>query len=59
MRVVPRPAFRALVRDGAVTAETPVFVTTLDSLGALRASGIERPAAESWHARVFRIPVPA
>src|SRR5690606_23366861 len=59
VRVVPRPAFRALVRDGAVTAETPVFVTTLDSLGDLRASGIERPAAESWHARVFRIPVPA
>ncbi len=59
VQVVPRPTFRALVRDGAVTADTPVFVTTLDSLGDLRAGGIERPAAESWHARVFRIPVPA
>lgn len=59
VQAVPRPAFRALVRDGAVTAETPVFVTTLDSLGDLRAGGLERPAAETWHARVFRIPTPA
>ena len=58
VRTVPRPAFRALVRDGAVTAETPVFVTTLDSLGDLRSGGLERPAAEAWHARVFRIPTP-
>lgn len=56
VHAVPRPAFRALVRDGAVTAETPVFVTTLDTLGDLRAGGLERPAAEAWHARVFRIP---
>ena len=59
IRAVTRPAFRALVRDGAVTAETPVFVTTLDALGDLRTGGLERPAAEAWHARVFRIPTPA
>ena len=59
VQAVPRPAFRTLVRDGAVTAETPVFVTTLDTLGALRADDLERPAAEAWHARVFRIPTPA
>lgn len=59
VQAVPRPAFRGLVRDGAVTAETPVFVTTLDTLGDLRTGGLERPAAEAWHARVFRIPTPA
>lgn len=59
VQAVARPAFRALVRDGVVTAETPVFVTTLDTLGDLRGGGLERPAAEAWHARVFRIPTPA
>lgn len=59
VRVVPRPAFRALVRSGEVTAETPVFVTTLETLGALRAGGLEQPAGEAWHARAFRIPVAA
>ena len=56
VQVVPRPTFRSLVRDGLVTADTPVFVTTLDTLGDLRAGGLERPAGEAWHSRVFRIP---
>lgn len=56
VQVVPRPIFRGLVRDGTVTAETPVFVTTLETIGDLRAGGLERPAGETWHGRTFRIP---
>lgn len=55
VQVLPRPAFRQLVRDGAVTEATPVFDTTITSLGVLRAEGLERPAAESWHGRIFRL----
>lgn len=55
VQAVPRATFRHQARDGTVTAETPVFVTTADTLGELRAEGLERPAAETWHARVFRL----
>jgi hypothetical protein len=53
VRAVPRPAFRRLAREGAVEATTPVFDLTLDTVGALRAEGVERPAGRSWHGRVF------
>ena len=56
VQVVPRPVFRGLVREGAITATTPVFVTTAETLGEFRAGGLERPAGETWHAQVFRIP---
>lgn len=59
VEVLPRPAFRQRVRDGAVTAETPVFVTTLDTVAALRESGLERPAGATWHGRTFRLSEPA
>ncbi len=59
VEVLPRPAFRQRVRDGAVTTETPVFVTTLDTVGALRDGGLERPAGTTWHGRTFRLPEPA
>lgn len=59
VQAVSRPAFRRLARDGAVTATTPVFVTTAETLGALRADGLERPAGEAWHGRVFRLAEPA
>lgn len=51
-----RPAFRAHVQAGRVTAATPVFDPGLTRLGEARAQGLERPAHASWHARVFRIP---
>lgn len=57
--VVPRPTFRKLVRDGVVTAATSVFDTTLDTVGALRERGLERPAGTTWHARIFRLTEPA
>ena len=53
IRVASRPEFRALARDGAVDASTPVFDTTLTRLSALRATGLERPARDSWHGRTF------
>jgi hypothetical protein len=59
VEVLPRPAFRQRVRDGVVTAETPVFVTTLDTVGALREGGLERPAGATWHGRTFRLSEPA
>ena len=59
VQAVPRPAFRRLARDGDVTAATPVFVTTAETLGTLRADGLERPAGEAWHGRVFRLAEPA
>lgn len=59
IQVLPRPAFRQLARDGAVTSTTPVFDTTVSTLGALREHGLERPAGSTWHGRVFRLMEPA
>jgi hypothetical protein len=59
VRTVPRSEFRQLGRSGALTADTPVFDTTITSLGVLRVEGLERPAGQSWHAHVFRLGQPA
>lgn len=53
IRVVSRPAFRALAGSGDVDSATPVFDTTLTRLAVLREGGLERPARESWHGRAF------
>lgn len=50
---VPRRIFRELVERGDVSAESPVFDMTIETLGQLRSGGFERPAGETWHARVF------
>jgi hypothetical protein len=50
VQVSDRPAFRALASAGGVTGQTPVFDTTVTTVGAWRAA-FEKPAAESWHAR--------
>ena len=55
---LPRSAFKRLVADGTVTAQTRVFDVSLTMLGQLRNGGFEKPAGASWHARVFRIPNP-
>lgn len=55
VRTASRARFRALATEGAVTAATPVLDPSLTTLGALRRGDLERPAAESWHARVFRL----
>ena len=54
-RTAARPAFRRLAREGAVTGETRVLDLTATDLGALRAAGVERPAAETWHGQVFGV----
>ncbi|MES2524677.1 MAG: hypothetical protein V4617_18420 [Gemmatimonadota bacterium] len=46
-----RSAFMAAARAGEVTTGTPVFDTTVATVGEWRAR-FERPAAESWHARL-------
>lgn len=46
---VPRADFAMMGQDGDVTGDTPVFDTTITSLGDFRAR-FERPARQSWHA---------
>lgn len=58
VKSLPRSAFKKLVADGTVTAETRVFDVSLMTLGQLRNGAFEQPAGTSWHARVFRIPTP-
>jgi hypothetical protein len=59
VRALPRPAFREEVRQGRVTGATTVIDTTISDLHALRSHGVERPAAATWHGRVFRLASPA
>ncbi len=52
-----RPTFRRLVAEGAVLAGTPVVDVTPETVGALRAVGAVRPAAEAWTGRAFGLAV--
>ena len=54
-QTLPRPAFRQLVRDGSADGTTHVLDLTADTVGALRANGLARPAADTWAARAFRL----
>lgn len=56
VRTGTRQEFRQAVGSGSVHGATPVFDTSIASLGVLRSAGLERPASRSWHARAFRIP---
>jgi hypothetical protein len=47
-----RSAFRAAAARGDITADTHVFDTTVTTLGNWR-SHFERPARDSWHARLI------
>jgi len=49
-----RPTFREAAAGGAVSAESPVFDTTVTTAGAYRA-GFEVAAAESWHAKLLPV----
>lgn len=49
VRSATRPGFVASAGSGEITADTPVFDTSLTRLGDVRAR-FERPAGESWHA---------
>ncbi|MDQ8161985.1 MAG: hypothetical protein P3C10_05310 [Gemmatimonadota bacterium] len=49
-----RPVFREAAAGGAVVPETPVFDTTVTTVGAYRA-GFEKAAAESWHGKLLPV----
>lgn len=51
-QAVPRSAFRAMAREGVVTAGTPVLDLTADTLAEAR-NGLRKPASASWHGRAF------
>lgn len=51
VQCVDRATYATRVRDGAIGADTPVFDTTLTTLGSYRAC-FERPASSSWHAQL-------
>ena len=53
VRTVSRGDFRRMAADGEVSADVPVFDTTLTSLRQLREGALERPASETWHGRAF------
>ncbi len=47
IRVSPRAVFESLAADGQISAETPVFETLVETVGAWR-TAFERPAGASW-----------
>jgi hypothetical protein len=49
VHALPRADFERLAADGEVNGDTPVFDTTLTTVGDLRQK-FERPARQSWHA---------
>ena len=54
---VDRATFQKRLDSGQISAESPVFDTTLQTLGQLRSGALETPLESAWHARAFRIPV--
>lgn len=49
-----RPVFREAAAAGTVILDTPVFDTTVTTVGAYRA-GFEKAAAESWHGKLLPV----
>ena len=45
--------FQKLVSSGRIVPDTPVFDTTITTLGELREGGLEKPFQDSWHAERF------
>ena len=52
VRSTTRTGFSASARSGEITADTPVFDTSLTRLGDVR-TRFERPAGESWHSALL------
>ncbi len=53
VRTASRAEFRALAEAGGVGPDTRVFDTSLTRVAQVRDGELERPAAETWHGRVF------
>ena len=45
--------FQKLVSSGRIVPDTPVFDTTITTLGELREGGLEKPFQDSWHGARF------
>ena len=45
--------FQKLTSSGRILPDTPVFDTTITTLGELRAGDLEKPFRDSWHAARF------
>jgi hypothetical protein len=52
VRSATRPQFTAAAAEGVITPETPVFDTSLTTLGEAR-ERFERPVSDSWHAALL------
>ena len=52
IRTASRGEFVKAAREGAVTESTKVYDTTVNTVGGWRSS-FERPAAETWHAKLL------
>ena len=52
-----RLAFQQKLDSGKIGSATPVFDTTVATLGQLRAGALESTLQKCWHARAFRVPV--
>jgi hypothetical protein len=59
VRQASRQEFRALAEEGRVDGATTVFDLTAGRLADVREGRWERPAAESWHARLLPSSAPA
>jgi len=53
IRTVSRAEFRALVADGGIGADVPVFDTSLTRVEQARVGELERSATETWHGQAF------
>jgi hypothetical protein len=53
IEVASRPDFKRMARAGEVGPDTTVFDLSATTLADLREGRVERPAAESWHARLL------
>jgi hypothetical protein len=53
VRTVPRAEFRALAASGKLSAEIPVFDTSLTKVSQVRDGALERPASQTWHGKAF------
>ncbi len=54
---VNRLAFQQKLDSGEITPQTPVFDTTVATLGQLRSGALESTVEQCWHAKAFRVPV--
>lgn len=54
VRVIDRPAFAKLVREGVIGDDTPVFDQTVKTLGDMRAGKWELPFSAAWHGTHFK-----